>query len=197
MFPVAARLVVPDHQIAREHDRVADVVAGGDVAADLAVVGVHVVDGEADVLEAVVAELVVMAGRDEDAVAAMDHRVADDLGPRRVPELDAVAALAAPQIGAALDPVAADQHVGGAPDIDPDQVVDQVVVLDHRSGRFLGQEDAGILVEQAEAGVADGEIAQRHAGRFHGHGVPRPPPSMTAPGCPSSVTGVEMVTGPG
>src|SRR6188768_1431159 len=105
MLPVAARLVVPDHQIAREHDGVADIVADRDIAADLAVVGVHVVDGEADILEPVVAELVPAAGRDEDAVAAMGHRIADDLGPRRVPELDAITAFAAPQVRAALDAV--------------------------------------------------------------------------------------------
>src|SRR5690242_12277569 len=97
-------------------------------------------------LELVVPELVPLAGRDEDSVAPMDHVVADDLGPRRAPELYAVAALAAPQVGAPLHSVVADHDVGGAPDIDPDQVVDQVIVLDQGPGGSLAQEDARILV---------------------------------------------------
>ena len=68
---VAIGDVVADHQPVRVHDGVADMVADRDVAADFAVVGVHVVDREAHLLEAVADEAVLAAGNGEDAVAAV------------------------------------------------------------------------------------------------------------------------------
>ena len=78
----------------RVHERIADGVVGRHVVRDLAVVGVHVVDGEAQVAEAVAAEHVAcLLAIDEDAVAAEADLVVEDLGARRVPDRDAVAGL--------------------------------------------------------------------------------------------------------
>ena len=93
MVAVAVRHVAADRQPVRVHDREADGVADRDVVRDLAVVGVHVVDGEAQVAEAVAGEHVLAAGDGEDAVAAVADVVVEDLGARRVPDRDAVAGL--------------------------------------------------------------------------------------------------------
>ena len=89
--------VVPDHQSVRVHDGVADMVTDRDVAADFAVVGVHVVDCEADLLEAVADEAVLAAGNREDAVAAVTEGILGDGDIRRIPQRHAIAGLLAAQ----------------------------------------------------------------------------------------------------
>ena len=56
MVAIAVGDVADDLQTIGEHDGIADGVVDGDVVLDHAVVGVHVVDGEAGLLEAVAAE---------------------------------------------------------------------------------------------------------------------------------------------
>jgi hypothetical protein len=90
---IAFREVAAHHEALRIHDRVADVVAEGGVAAHLAVVGVHVVHGEAQVAEAVSREQVAPADAQEDAVAVEADVVALHPRARRVPDGDPVAVL--------------------------------------------------------------------------------------------------------
>ena len=140
-------------------------VVAGDVAAHLAVVGVHVVNGEAEVAEAVVAKRVLAAGGDEDAVATVAHGVAlHHRAPGR-PEVDAVAALAHAQVAVADHLVAAHQRVPRAVQVDAEQVVLDPVALDQCAPGRLVEEDAGVGLGKARAGVADGEPAHHHVRR--------------------------------
>ena len=113
-----------------EHQDVAHVVADGNVVADFAVVGVHVVDGETQVAEAVVFIGVVFAGVGENAVAAFGNVVADDLRAGGVPDGYAVAAFVDAQGGVADDFVLAHHGFGRTVDIHADGVVEDVVVFD-------------------------------------------------------------------
>ena len=113
-----------------EHQNVAHVVADGNVAADFAVVGVHVVDGETQVAEAVVFIGVVFAGVGENAVAAFGNVVTDDLRAGGVPDGYAVAAFVDAQGGVADDFVLAHHGFGRTVDIHADGVVEDVVVFD-------------------------------------------------------------------
>ena len=75
-----------------EHQDITHIVADGNVVADFAVVGVHVVDSETQVAEAVVFVGVVFAGVGENAVAAFGNVVADNLRAGGVPDGDGVTA---------------------------------------------------------------------------------------------------------
>ena len=108
MVAVAIGDIVADHQPVRIHDGVADMVSDRDVAADFAVVGVHVVNREANLLEAVADEAVLAAGNGEDSVAAVAERVVRDGDVGRVPERDAVAGLAEATAAKPFDHVASD-----------------------------------------------------------------------------------------
>ena len=100
------------HQPVRVHDGKADRVADRDVVADLAVVGVHVVDREAQIAEAVALKRLLLAGDREDAVAAEADVVVENLGARRVPHRDAVAGLVDPPLPEPDDLVVARNRVG-------------------------------------------------------------------------------------
>ena len=102
---------------------------------------------------------VLAAGGDEDAVAAVAHGVAlHHRAPGR-PEVDAVAALAHAQGPVADDLVAAHQRVAGAVEVDAEEVVLDPVAFDERAACRLVEEDAGVGLREARAGVADGEPA--------------------------------------
>ena len=165
MVAVARRAVAEHAEPVRVHQCIAHVIVAGDVAAHLAVVGVHVVDGEAKIAEAVVAERVLAAGGDEDAVAAVAHGVALHHRAPGSPEVDAVAALAHAQVAVADHLVAPHQRVPGAVQIDAEEVVLDPVALDQRAPGRLVEEDAGVGLGEARAGVADGEPAHRDVGR--------------------------------
>ena len=87
----------------RIHHRVADGVADREVVGDLAVVRVHVVDGKAQVAEAVAAEHVPSARDREDAVAPEPDVVVENLGAGGVPHGDAVAGLVHAAVAQARD----------------------------------------------------------------------------------------------
>lgn len=152
-----------------EHDRVADVVADGDVVRHPAVVGVHVVDREAEVAHAIAVEDVALARLDEDPVRAVADLVVDDPGPGRAPDRDAAAGLADLPDLAALDDVAANDRVLRAPEIDPEEIAFEPVALDQGAMGVPIDEDAGIHLVQGVAGAPDREPAHRHVGGAHAH----------------------------
>src|SRR6478752_1457284 len=104
-------------------------IADRRVAADLAVVGVHVVHGEAQVAEAVAEEAVLPAGEREDAVPAEADVVA--LHPRawRVPDRDTVAVQRHLPAAPAGDDVAAYHRPRCAMDVDAEEVALDPVAL--------------------------------------------------------------------
>src|SRR5690606_32054 len=152
--------VVAHGQAAGEHDGVADLVAARYIAADLAVVGVHVVHRVAQVVEDVAAEYVFAAVVGEDPVAAFGNVVVQHLGAGCVPDGHAIAALVHAQPGVADDAVAFHQGIARTPEIDADGIVDDVVFRDAGAGGGLVEKDARVHVGQAQARVADGQVAQ-------------------------------------
>src|SRR6476620_9895123 len=158
--------VVPDHQPVRIHDGVADVIADRDVAADLAVVGVHVVNREANLLEAIVDEPILAARNREDAVAAVAKGVVGHGDVRRIPQRYAVAFLGKAAFPQAFDNIALDPRAGRAMDIDPEQIA-----FDHGPFGGLLQEHAGIHRLKAEAGALDRYSADSNARSGYGDDV--------------------------
>ena len=102
----------------RVHYREAGGVACRDVAAHLAVVGVHVVDGKSHIAEMVAAENVAATGDREYPVAAKRYVVVFDSRPGRIPDRYAVTRLVDATLPQAHDPVAARHGVLGAMQID-------------------------------------------------------------------------------
>ena len=149
-------------------------VAGRVVAADGAFVRVHVMHGEAQVAKAVVAEHIVPAGDDEDAVAPEADLVRLDDRARRVPDADAIAARAHLPIVPALDPVVADDRGRWPLQVDSDQVVLEAIVLDHSTCAAGGHEDAAVLDGKIAAGAGDGKPAHDHLRRVDGDHAPDP-----------------------
>ena len=154
-----------------EHQDVAHVVADGNVVADFAVVGVHVVDGETQVAEAVVFVGVVFAGVGENAVAAFGNVVADNLRAGGVPDGDGVTAFVDAQGGVADDFVLAHHGFGRTVDIHADGVIEDVVVFNQGAGGGFFEVDAGVHGRQAHAGTGDGEVAQGNVGGDDGYGA--------------------------
>ena len=142
-------------------------VADRDVAADFAVVGVHVVDCEADLLEAVADEAVLAAGNREDAVAAVADGVVRNGDIGGIPERDAVAGLAEPPAPHAFDDIAQHARPGRAMDVDAEQVAFETVVFDQRAFCRLLEKHAGIHGLKIAARSADGNAADRDVGRRH------------------------------
>src|SRR6478752_10201155 len=155
--------VVPDHQPVRIHDGVADVIADRDVAADLAVVGVHVVNREANLLEAIVDEPILAARNREDAVAAVAKGVVGHGDVRRIPQRYAVAFLGEAAFPQSFDDIAFDARAGRAVDIDPEQIAFEAVAVDHGPFGGLLQEHAGIHRLKAAAGALDRHAANGNA----------------------------------
>ena len=162
---VACGAVAEHAQAIRVHQRVAHVVVARDVAAHLAVVGVHVVKGKAEIAEAVVAKCVLAAGGDEDAVAAIAHGVALYHRALGRPQVDAVAAFAHAQAAVSDHLVVPHQRVPGAVQIDAEQVVLKPIAFDQRASCRLVEKDTGVGLGEAEARVAHGEPAHHHVGR--------------------------------
>ena len=106
VIAVADRHVVAHRQLAGEHQRVADMISNRDITGHHAFIGVHVVDSEPQIAEPIVAEDVVAAGIDEDAIPAEANIVAVHDQARGIPHIDAVAAIVHAQIIAADDRVA-------------------------------------------------------------------------------------------
>src|SRR5690606_33213230 len=114
-------------------NRIADLIADREVAADLALIGVHIVHRVAQAAEMIASKQVLSTVVREYPVAAFRDLVVQDLRSRGVPDGHAVASLVDAQAGVADDAVALDQRIAGAPQIDADRIVDDVVVLDARA----------------------------------------------------------------
>jgi len=157
--------IVAYDEVPGEHQRVADEVVLGDVTSDLAVVGVHVVDGKSQVAEMVSAHHVVATGDREDAVPAIPEVIVQHLGAWRVPDGDPVARLAVARLAQADDDVVAHHRIGRSVEIHPEEIVFEMVVLDHGAARGLLDEDSGIHRLQRSAGPAHLEPAHDGARR--------------------------------
>ena len=188
MVAVAIGDIVADHQPVRIHDGVADVVADRDVAADFAVVGVHVVDREAHLLEAVVDEAVLAAGNREDAVAAVAEGVVRDGDVGRVPERDAVAGLAEAAAAQALrSTLRGDARPRRAVHVDAEQV-------SYRGGCSRSVARSAVFCRKMPESIAcrsrpdPRTVTPRTvtSGAVTVTTLPAPPPSSTAPGRPVS-----------
>ena len=112
-------------------------VANRDVAGNLAVIGIHVVNGKAQLLEAVVGEGVLPAGVDENSVPALADCVAGYRGAGRVPDIDAVAATAHQPVVAANDGVAFDKRIARAVNVDAVEIVFDLIVANNGAGGVL------------------------------------------------------------
>ena len=146
------------------HDGEADGIADRSIATDLAVVGVHVVDGEAQVAETVALEHIAFAGDDEDTVAPEADIVVLDPCSRRVPNRDAVAGLIDAFLCDADDRVSPRNRVLGAVQADAVEVAFDPVGLDDGAGRGLLNEDAGIQGYEIPSGATQGKPAHDGAG---------------------------------
>ncbi len=169
---VPVRDVAPHRQPVRVHDREAGDIAGRDVFADLAVVGVHVVDREAQVAEQVVAEAVLPRRVREDAVAPIADVVVLDHRARRVPDIDAVAAFVHAVDPEADNGVAAHHRILAAMHVDPVHVVPERGALDQRPVGALDDLDPGIEIRVPSARPGDGDAADHHV--IAGDGDDRP-----------------------
>ena len=79
--------------------------------------------------------------------------------------MDAVAALAHAQVPVADHLVAAHERVARAVEVDAKEVILDPVALDARAPGRLVEEDAGVGLGEARAGVADGKPAHHDVGR--------------------------------
>ena len=118
-----------------------------------------------------------------------DDVVVHDSRAGRVPERDGRPPLRPAQRAEPLDKVAADNAPAVAHRHRRDQVVLKRVVFDDRAISRSVEEDAGLLVDQTEAGAAHRQIADRDVGRGHperasfaGGRRPRPPARLRASG---------------
>ncbi len=84
MVAIVDGAVAPDHQVFRKHKCIADMIAFGYIAADFAVVRIHVVNRDTNISKAVVPENVVPARRRENSIAAIAEIIVLDNGTGRV-----------------------------------------------------------------------------------------------------------------
>ncbi len=90
--------------------------------------------------------------------------IAFDERARRVPDVDAVAAVVHAEVRAADDRVSANQRVAGAVDVDADEVALDPVVENLRVCGRPRELDAGVERFGGRAGADDGEPADRDVG---------------------------------
>src|SRR5690606_15755360 len=127
---------VADHgQLATLHQRVTRAGAARDVANHLVVVGEHVVNAVAQILDEVVLNAVAVGSVDVDAVAGFTDMVAGDQGATGVEQVNTVATVLGAHRRVALNLVADNLHVLGA--VGPDaeaRATQPVVAYDHAIG---------------------------------------------------------------
>src|SRR5690606_39171991 len=140
---VAVRDIAADRQAVREHHRITNGIIDGYVPLDHAVVGVHVMDGEAGLLHAVAAVGVLLRHVREDAVAAEADHVVLDQRAGGVPDRDAVPGLGL-TASAAGDVVAAHHRTGGPLNADAVEIALEDIVLDQDLARFAAEVDARV-----------------------------------------------------
>ena len=128
MIAVIDRDIIPRHDPVRIHHRKAKVVPDRNIPLHRAVIGVHVMHRKAQVAEQVPAIGIVARGVGKNPVAAIADFVFFHHGPRRVPDIYAVAPVIHPAQAQPFDPVALDQRIAGAVDIDPHQIAQNVVI---------------------------------------------------------------------
>jgi hypothetical protein len=133
------------------------------------------------VVQPVAAKQGIVRDIDVERVAHEADVVADDLRAPRVVELDAVAALRGGIVALAGDQVALDAHIVGLFDPQPEEVVGEVAVLHHGAVRTGKDVDAGVLVAQAVAGVADDQPVDGDVGGRDADGVAPEPARQGRP----------------
>ena len=138
--------------------------------------------GKAQVAKPIVAEGILLAAGNENAVAAEADVVVLHDCARGVPDLHAVAPLVHSEILPPADLVAAHQGSRGALQVNADQVVFQAVALDSRIRRPLGDEDAAVLGLQLQARSGDAEALDHDAGRIDDNHPALARPHDTGPG---------------
>ena len=158
-------------QAVGKHQGIADVVAHGNIAADFAVVGVHIVHGITQVREAVVFIGIVSTGIGKNTVAPLRNIVADHLRTGRVPNGYAVAALGHAQFGVADDFIAAHHRVFRAMQVHAYRIFQNIIVFHQGIGSSFFKIYACIHCGQAEAGLGNGQIAQNNVGSVYGNGT--------------------------
>ena len=104
----------------------------------------HVVNGETQLFEMVLAKGVLVGCVDEHAVSAVADRVEFRQQMRRVPDIDAVAAFVHAQVCPALDQIVRNQCMMGTVHIDTRQIVQDPVVSNGGTMGGFGQFDTGI-----------------------------------------------------
>ena len=141
---VAIRDIAANRQAMRKHDRVPNNVVCRNVIADLAIIGIHVVDSEAQITKAVPAEGVIAAGNREDSVSSVADAVIENFGARSVPHRDSIAGIIHAPFRHADDHVAPDDRVRRAVNIDAVEIALDPVLLDNGPLGGLRNEDARI-----------------------------------------------------
>ncbi len=124
MIPVAVRQVVQHLETVGVHDRETDRIVARNITDDLAVIRVHVMDGEPDILHHIVAKDILAAGIGVDAVAPVANDVADNLCAGRIPDGNAATGLRHAHASTANDLVAARDGICSTVQIDPVEVID-------------------------------------------------------------------------
>lgn len=157
-----------------KHQHIAHIVAHGNIAADFAVVGVHIVDGETQIAEAVVFIGVVRAGIGKNAVPPFGNIVADDLRAGRVPNGNAIAALVHAQSRVADDFILPHHRIGRTMQIYADRIIQNIVVFDQGARGGFFEINTGIHCRQAHTGTGNGQVAERYVRRVYGYGTPAP-----------------------
>lgn len=159
-----------------KHQHIAHIVAHGNIAADFAVVGVHIVDGETQIAEAVVFVGVVRAGIGKNAVPPFGNVVANDLRTGCVPNGNAVAALVHAQSRVADDFILAHHRIGRTMQIDADRIIQNIVVFNQGARGSFFEINTGIHCGQAHTGTGNGQVAERYVRRVYGYGAAAPVP---------------------
>ena len=159
-----------------KHQHISHIVAHRNIAADFAVVGVHIVNGETQITEAVVFIGVVRAGIRKNTVPPFGNVVTDNLRAGCVPNGNAVAALIHAQSRVADDFILAYHRIGRTMQIYADRIIKNIVVFNQGARGGFFEINTGIHCRQAHTGTGNGQVTERYVRRMHSYRTAAPIP---------------------
>ena len=192
---VAVRDVAANRQPVRVHDREPDRIADRDIVRDLALVSVHVMDGEAQVAKAVAAEHVLPAGDREDAVAPNRKSLSSTFAPGAFhTETPLPASLIRPRAGPMIS-LLPDNRAPGTVDVDAVEVTLDPVPFDNGAAAVFSMKTPE-SISRGPCRSRESQAANDGPGAETVTTLPFPGPTSTAPDSPSSVNRARDPTGP-
>ena len=162
VFAVSVRNVAVEFEMVGIHHRVADIVADGSVIENRAIIGVHEMHGETEIVKLIAADGDVRASHGKYAIATVTKIVIQDSCVVYAIDRDAWPALTHSDSTQSPELIVLHPDIRDAIEKNAHYVVDEPVIRNNGPIRPGANENAGLFCQNIDAGVADGEPMERN-----------------------------------